>query len=159
MYRGSSPGAIKAHQFAKSVIDQLGWQRETYGNWWHAYFYNVVPYILPQKWYYDRLAAASRAKFLKEKAERDAKKAAEEQPKFTEESVVSQENESVFSKIHVTPSQLTKDNVVEKIAENNSKLEKPLEDAKNKALVMVGPSGAGKGTLLESITSQYPNKL
>jgi len=79
MYRGTGPGRIQSPEFASSVINQLGWQTETYGNWWHAYYMCVVPYILPQKWYYDRLVAISRANYLKMRAEREAKAAAEKE--------------------------------------------------------------------------------
>ena len=37
MNPGTSPYTINAQQHAKAVIDQLGWQKRTWGSWWHAF--------------------------------------------------------------------------------------------------------------------------
>ena len=75
----------------------------------------------------------------------------------------SQVETSVFSLTKATPSDLvTTRNTARLIAENLkvklNKSELPEKTAYN-PLVVVGPSGVGKGTLINAMTAKYPNKF
>ena len=76
-----------------------------------------------------------------------------------------QENDSVLSNIHVTPKELTNPMKIEKLIELNRismgvvRDDSSFEYSNYMPLVITGPSGAGKGTLMKHLTDTYPEKF
>ena len=76
-----------------------------------------------------------------------------------------QENDSVLSYIHVTPKELSNPMKIEKLIELNRismgvvRDDSSFEYSSYMPLVITGPSGAGKGTLMKHLTEKYPEKF
>ena len=76
-----------------------------------------------------------------------------------------QENDSVFSFVYATPSQLTDSMKVEKLIQLNritmgvATDDSSFESGGYMPMVITGPSGAGKGTLMKHLTDTYPDKF
>ena len=69
-------------------------------------------------------------------------------------------SKSVFSHINATPSDLVNmRNTARLIKENLKAQKKATEKVAYKPLVMVGPSGAGKGTLIDFLYGKFPDKF
>lgn len=70
-----------------------------------------------------------------------------------------QMRESVFSHVNAQPDDLTDPVITYHLIQQNRELSKNLGKELFSPLVIVGPSGAGKGTLINALQTAFPSKF